>query len=386
MANLVHLIVHSGEHGLQEAADYYADFPWEPSPAGELNLAKAVTIKDANLESVLEEMAKVPSGGVVMIVCHAYSQGLLLGLAKDVRLNAGQEAIGRLLEVSEAERGAKAIRAMPAGTDPQQKAKIAAWEKLIESLAAGSVVGETTLKEVEGFYEKWLEEFARTQLLIPAPSARTVRRLVEKMEKVQALGLDRVELRACDIGSFEDGMKAVKKLFGCNRLLAPTVGTFFLKGVPVKTLDDFGALFVKEHPVRGRRPGPAGRTAPDPFDAYRANPNARMFWEYEYIPPANPHPAPNKYDGGTSRMWHIVMMIVEEIRPYWYRGSAGTWDSEGAHKPKWKEAQTFVRNYMMPRGKYVSGPLRVSGFWTPGETDAWLLPNEPAYLEHIKQI
>lgn len=74
--------MHSGEHGLQEAADYYADFPWEPSPAGHMTLGKAITIKDATLDAVLEEMAKAPAGGVVMIVCHAYSQGLLMGLAK----------------------------------------------------------------------------------------------------------------------------------------------------------------------------------------------------------------------------------------------------------------------------------------------------------------
>jgi hypothetical protein len=33
MASSVRVIVHTGEHGLEEAADYYAEFPWEPSPA-----------------------------------------------------------------------------------------------------------------------------------------------------------------------------------------------------------------------------------------------------------------------------------------------------------------------------------------------------------------
>ena len=41
MASSVRVIVHTGEHGLEKAADYYAEFPWEPSPAGELILEKS---------------------------------------------------------------------------------------------------------------------------------------------------------------------------------------------------------------------------------------------------------------------------------------------------------------------------------------------------------
>ena len=46
MASSVRVIVHTGEHGLEEAADYYAEFPWEPSPAGELILDKSQFVID----------------------------------------------------------------------------------------------------------------------------------------------------------------------------------------------------------------------------------------------------------------------------------------------------------------------------------------------------
>ena len=91
--------------------------------------------------------------------------------------------------------------------------------------------------------------------------------------------------------------------------------------------------------------------------------------------------------GGTStiKMWTILAMIIEEVRPFWYRGSAGTWHQASRHKPRWKEAQEFVKTYLMPNAKYTSGSLRLTGFWTPGESEPWLLPNEPEYLDHIKE-
>ena len=391
MPDSIRVIVHSGEHGLEEAADYYADFPREPSPAGEMNLQKSdiVKIKDATLESVLDEIAKVGAGDAVMLVCHGYGEGLLMPLAKGGRLPAGREAITRLLAVSEAQQRAKVVRALPSGNENERKAKIDAWQKLTDQLAGDIDFGEVTLKEVEQKYEHWLDDMAKNKLLLAGvPPRATLTRLVEKIERVQSLKLKRVELRACNIGGFPEAMNAVKDVFGCSKLLAPDVGTFYLKGVPVDTFDDFGRRYLHEHPQVS-----IPRHDPDPFDfavdMRKSNPGTRIFWDYEfgYIPPANPHPAPNRYDGGTStiKMWTILAMIIEEVRPFWYRGSAGTWHQASRHKPRWKEAQEFVKTYLMPNAKYTSGSLRLAGFWTPGESEPWLLPNEPEYLDHIKE-
>lgn len=397
MAGSVRVIVHSGEHGLEQAADYYIQFPWEPSPAGDMTLDKSSIVKvdDATLDIVLEEMVKAGAGGTVMIVCHAYLEGLLMPLAKGARLPAGRAAITRLLEVSVAQRKAKAIRALPSRTETEKKAKIDAWVKLTDELAAGSILGKVTLEEVEQLYERWLDEVAKNELLLGGGSPRTtLMRLVERMEKVQSLKLGRVELRACNIGSAPAGMKAVKELFGCNKLLAPTVGTFYLKGVPVNTLDDFDRRYIGEHRVGNfRPPGASGRSWTDPsdfvIDVVKKNPGTRIFWDYQfgYIPPADPHPAPHRYDGGTStiKMWLILAVIVEETSPFWYRGSIGTWHQASKHRPQWKEAQKFVQGYIMPNAKYKSGSLQLAGFWTPGELEPWLLANEPEYLDHIKQ-
>jgi len=391
MASSVRVIVHSGRHGLEPAADYYAEFLWEPSPAGEMNLNKSdiVKINDATLDAVLEEMVKAGAGGVVMLVCHAYGEGLLMPLAKGGRLPAGREAITRLVAVSAAQRRAKVIRAMPSGTEKEKKAKIDAWVKLTDEFSADFDFGEVTLSEVEQKYERWLDDVAKNKLLLGGASPRaTLTRLVEKIGTVQSLRLERVELRACELGGFPEAMKAVKELFGCGKLLAPTVGTFYLKGVPVDTFDDFSRRYLHEHPRVSIRPHGS-----DPFDfavdMRKTSPGTRLFWDYAfgYIPPANPHPAPNRYDSGTTtvKMWHILVMIIEEVSPFWYRGSAGTWHQASRHKPQWKEAQEFVKAYMVPNAKYTSGSLQLAGFWTPGEPEPWLLPNEPEYVDHIKE-
>jgi hypothetical protein len=208
---------------------------------------------------------------------------------------------------------------------------------------------------------------------------------VEKMEKVQSLKLDRVELRACNIGDSPAGMKAVKRLFGCNKLLAPTVGTFYLRGVPVNTLQDFDQRYVREHRSgTAQVPGPVGlsRTDPDDFviDVVKKNPGTRLFWHFESMP-TDP-----KAHMSLVRMWHIFAVTIEEIRPYWFRASAGTWKQADKHRPDWSQARDFVNNYMMANSHYTSGPLRLAGFWTPDESVPWLLPMEPEYLQHIKQL
>ena len=59
------IIIQSGVHGLGVAADYYKQFPWEPSPAGDLDLANAKIVKvdPMTFDDLLVELAKSPPGG-----------------------------------------------------------------------------------------------------------------------------------------------------------------------------------------------------------------------------------------------------------------------------------------------------------------------------------
>jgi len=315
-------------------------------------------------------------------------------------LNAGRTAISTLLDTIDPERQARMIRRMASKTDQEKKAKTNAWVALTSRINAGAVMGEATLVEAEWLYNNWLEGIAKDKLLLggPAPVV-TLQRVLQRIEQVQSLKLDRVELRACNIGDNTVAMQKVKELFGCRTLVAPTVGTFYLSGVPVDTLDRFDRRFVREHARGGfRYPGPTGlseqlgwdRSEAFVLDKMKQNPGTRLFWDYQstYIPPANPHASRTMHDGGTSstKMRHVFAMLVEELKPYSYRGSAATWRETKSRvpAPQWEDARTFVHDYIMDKAAYRSGALTVAGFWTPGEELPWLLPNDPEYVQHIK--
>jgi hypothetical protein len=81
-----------------------------------------------------------------------------------------------------------------------------------------------------------------------------------------------------------------------------------------------------------------------------------------------------------------LAMIVEEVSRSHYRASAATWHETAQHKPLWDDASKFVQQYIMKQAKYSSGDIMIAGFWTPEEDPPWLLPNEPDYVDHIKQV
>jgi hypothetical protein len=225
-----------------------------------------------------------------------------------------------------------------------------------------------------------------------------LKQMLRHIDKVQSLHLERVEFRACKIGKDADTLRHLKALFGCSKLLAPTARTFYLDRMPIDNLDGLKKHYIAEHRTgQLRLPGHAGSSSQDPEDFSRellkTNPSSRVFWDVEFgsIPPANPRRTPNgvRFDLGGSIIklkGHVLAMLVEEIRPSWYRGSAATWHETSAHKPVWDDASKFVQEYMMKQSTYRKGNLMVSGFWTPGEELPWLLPNEPEYIDHITQV
>jgi hypothetical protein len=396
------VIIHAGNEGLYPAPRYYKQFPWEPSPAGNLDLSPSHAefhAIDANLQQVLDLMVKAGPGGTVLIVCHAYSDGLAMPLTPGAGMNyipAGKDAISSLLNASDAERRAKPIRAMPAGTDKEIEAKKSAWTKLLTDLDAGAIMGEVTLKELERLYESWFSGVAE-EVMSLSGGARVLRQLIASMEKVQKMKLERVELRACSLGIYRDSMLIVKKLFGCYRLLAPIVGTFYLDRIPVTSLGIFDGRYVAEH--RGgpfQVPGPVGGAAQIPrsfiSDVIKNNPSARTFWDVQF------EISTSSDDGAT---WHapqvlertdvtrgqVVVMIVEEVKKFFYRGSAATWHEKGPrHAPDSRDMRTFVRDFIWKNSKLGSGSLMVAGFWTPGEELPWILPVEPQYVDHIVEV
>lgn len=383
------IIIQAGPHGLGIAESYYQKFPWEPSPAGDLDLQGAGIVKFPNItfDLLLAELGKASAGGTVLVVCHAHNafgsilqtSGLLMPLSADAGVSAQDDAFQFLVEASAADRRAKTIRAMPEKTNEEKKAKGDAWIGLATDFYLGFPPNGATLPQLDQFYEKGFDSSARSKLQLQG-GARSLRSILAHMERVQSLKLDRVEFRACSIGKDTETMKHLKDVFGCGKLLAPGARTFY-GNMPVNTLRQFNNQFIAQHRGSGfTTPGPAGI---DPTDLYldyiRKHPKSRLFWDVEYGSCGSNCTSIKLKD-------RALAMIVEEVAPSLYRSSAATWHENAKHKPLDDDASKFVHQYIMKQGNYSSGDIMIAGLWTPDEDPPWLLAAETDYVDHIFQV
>jgi hypothetical protein len=400
VADPVRLIIHGGADGLPDAPGYYRMFPREPSPAGAMTLSPGMTtvLATGNFEAVLDEMLKASAGDVVMLVCHAYSDGMLLHLTGGSSALIEKGTIERLEKIEAAEKEAGAIGALPS-----EEKQVAAWKKLIDRLAPGSIQGSFTSAEGQAFYEKWLDVQAGDLRLTGKSPRAVLRRLLDKIKRLRALQLSRVELRACNLGSSDEGMKAAKRLFGCKQLLAPSTGTFFMSRLPVFTLPQLADFFQEraKHP-RVRSPNPRGAPALDrrKMLGLLHTGTTRTFTGNELTIIGT------IVEGGMGRFGigllpvigpdTTVAVAIEEVSAFHYRGFTAAKGSAGATTPTWKYVAEFLGNFVMPGTSYSSGLFPLAGFWTPdrvwpASVDAedrvpFLLPNEKQYLDFIKRI
>ncbi|HEY6521212.1 MAG TPA: hypothetical protein VIZ19_17835 [Roseiarcus sp.] len=165
------------------AGPYYSLFPVEPTRSDASSdwltpNGKLVFQKTQNLDDWLTAIAKeAASGGDVVLVCHGNTRGLKLYIGdkgQDVHLEfEAADAIHRNQEANQSD-----------------------------------------------------EDTA--QILKMKPDA--YKKLKGQIEKVQGLGLDRVDARACNIGQDAVAMSAMQLFFNCNTFCAP------------KILDSFGVI------------------------------------------------------------------------------------------------------------------------------------------------
>jgi hypothetical protein len=163
------------------AAPYYKLFPVEPTPSGTSTdwltpNGDLVIQKTQKLEDWLKAIAKeATSGGDVVLACHGNPRGLKLTIGdKDVHLERD---------------AADAIRRNQEGNQSDEDT---------------------------------------AQVLMMKPDA--YKTLKGQIEKMQGLGLDRVDARACNIGQDPVAMSAMQQFFNCNTFCAP------------KILDSFGVI------------------------------------------------------------------------------------------------------------------------------------------------
>ncbi|HKA31486.1 MAG TPA: hypothetical protein VKH82_19035 [Candidatus Binatia bacterium] len=406
------LIIDGSHEGLEHAPGYYRTFPHEPSPAGDLDLQGVPTtvMKTPSVETALDEMINAGQGATVMLVCHAWNNGLLL----DWTPGSDSPAVRQSMETMEKLIGFE-TEAAQIPTQPEP-ARGDAWAKLLNEISPGSVTPPITASEGEAAYLKWLDAQATAFKMPGRPPHARLRRLIGKIRSVRALELERVELRACNIGDNNDSMKAVRRFFGCKKLLAPSAETFFVGPTSVFPMHYLADYFlrggkepsvVKERGIlriRDRIPLPHGQ---NPFVNYydvlatlhRAT--TRMF--YSKIPDTtNRWAVRHTKDADIAyllpRTPELFAVRIIQTSPFTYQcpWMAVISDSLTA-LTNWAKVREFVANDIMSGSSYREGALPLAGFWLVGRDEPpvsewpaeskdlpFVLPNEPGYLQRIK--
>jgi hypothetical protein len=321
--------------GWPEALAYYRMFPHEPSasPALDMHIDRIVPIQQINLEEVLDEMLAMEDADEdeILIVAHGTVEegnpgGLSMPLAEGCAVDAMADAVRALTEA--------AIAVREAGSDPL------GWTRFIENpLDRRRVQASATREQAPALFQEWLQARARSLDL----SKERLLEIVKKRNLVADLALQRVEIRACNLGAFPDAMLTLREFFGAQRLLAPQVITL-CGGLRVHILEDLNQY---QEWIQSR--GGAGAT--DAF-AEMDSANGRCFGE-------------------------AFSLRIQEASPESYR-----FELEAAALSE-QAVQSWVEDYIMPGSAFSgSGALKVAALWTVGQSghpQPYVLPGEDAY-------
>lgn len=382
------LIIDGSPDGLPQAAPYFRAFPREPSPLGALSFkpGNIKVMRQSSLDAALDEMLKAGGGGVVVLVCHAYTHGMLLSLATgSTGVFADIDNLAVVNKVIAAELEVAKIRALPAQS-AQRQAVVERWTLLLNSLQPGWVVGTITAEEAEKAYAQWIQGVAKT-LDFKAPSSSNLVKFAQKVVRLRSLKLSRLELRACNIGSEDATMEAVRSFFGVDHLTAPIVGTFF-GPVPVYAMAPENGLSIALGVIgAGRQPGPIQRI-PVLLEARMGPLMAQSNHSRRAFVPVEDMPYDPRISASLKPRHFQLILTIDEIAPFKYSFSAYVVTSPHSFAPNWKTVREFLAKWVMPGSTYTSGTFPIAGLWTADEgvvETPYVLPNETGYLMCIEQ-
>ena len=270
--------------GWPEALAYYRMFPHEPSAsrALDIHIDRIVPIQQITLEKVLDEILALDEadGDEILIVTHGTVEegnpgGLSMPLAEGCAVDAMRDEVRVLTEA--------AVAVREVASDPL------GWTRFIENpLDRRKVQASATREQAPELFQKWLQASARSLDL----SQERLLEIVKKRNLVADLGLQRVEIRACNLGAFPDAMFRLRQFFGAQRLLAPQVITL-CGGLRVHILEDLNQY---QEWIQSR----GGVGATDAF-AEMESANGRCFGEAFCLRIQEASPESYRFESGSGR-------------------------------------------------------------------------------------
>jgi hypothetical protein len=341
--------------GLPWATGYYRQFPFEPSlePANDITIetSKIDAVNNLTLTRLIALLDQYTQQGEnsFLIVCHANNDGMAIRVSSAIpRLTADKTVLDGLALMADL---LELIDDMTSGNVAINQAMRNAWVDMLQSietfrtslpnappaatpynapLTGGNIMADCAeaLKRGQFFMNQMLKQFGVANIALLRP-------LLTQLKRVQRAVMDRIELRACNIGG-GPGLKSAKAFFGCTQLYAPKVRTFY---VPFRT---------QLVPDQGNLETLAGRIA---------GPNTRVF----------------RTGGGTSGPIEMVTQVVH-TGPGRYNGRNLA--------PDTATVASWVKRFQCATlGTFNgAGPWTMGGFFVDtNPTNRSIFPLEPAY-------
>jgi hypothetical protein len=418
-ATRAHLVIDGRPDGLPSAPGYYGFFPREPSPLGELSFASATTTvmtADTSLGAVLTVMMRAGSGGVVVLVCHASTRGMLLPIAPGGGARSVVYNLNKVDVIVGAESEVDAIRKAPRTTEEEKKALLDRWVKLFDRLNREDIWKDKstpqhipipgTEPEAEKLYAKFTDGLSGDLGFNgPAP----LRQFLAKLLAVRRLKLSRLELRACNIGGDKNTMDFIRTFLNVEHLTAPTVKTFYHSPISVDSMwisIRIGVGKDRSIPRGFRIPGSIGRQT-RPVVAQGNNPQLGPGWTEvfdselilgqvghttrgflrNWVLPQKSLSLARPLDATAFVIFYEFILTVDETSVSHYRATAAVTSAGNGVTPDWTKVRTFVKTSIMDTTSYMNGPFPIAGLWTPNnQNHPFVLPNESEYIGLIAQV
>jgi len=251
MANNVEVLVHATGPTMTWAKEFYSAYQFELSQqaSDDMILDKVVDLTGGNAKAtitfidVLKAILVSADAGYreVMIVAHGHPKGLIMPLGPGLG-SADKDSLPLLTFMAGIVIERDRIQAIK-----DAKQQLTAWKKLLGDLSgtttAGAPWGKTASSVISDLTssadaQALLETMAPTIKGVSVLKHKTALEVMELRNKVVAKKLQRVEVRACNLGQDKDGMAALREFLGAAKVLAPTVKTFYGKVQPTTTHDE----------------------------------------------------------------------------------------------------------------------------------------------------
>ncbi|HSW48935.1 MAG TPA: hypothetical protein VLH09_02115, partial [Bryobacteraceae bacterium] len=344
------------DESLLHAADYYEDFPWEPSvdPSLDIDIDRIERVEGMTLTSLLDKMIQAGKQGQteLMIATHGSDQGLYMRVAPGNRYAARRDTL--------------------------------------ESLSI--VVDEYT----QGNDEELFNGYAQQLGMEPDK----LKRLVEKILAVRGYGFQRLEFRACFMGQDVNTLFTMRTFFGAAKIVAPTDRTLY-GPVDIEILEGGAAPPEWTPPMTAaaragirrfrdrtlyteayfRAPTPSWRLAPlgqSPFGLH-------LDFNLSLSQPPSEFTCyvPRQVEGEP----YFTLAVREEVE--------GTEDEEETREYRaygaalgWPDVEFFVKRHILFDSDYSGRRIfHLAAFWTYddlGPDLPYLLPTDHEYRERLR--